>query len=110
MTCTAVTSRASEGPCAALIDWAMATGVPCWGQPDDHCEDHGEGTCTIHHVHHDYLGPVVERCGHPESVHIGKFCIECEWPSDHSLDGPYDIEWEHAYTEEPVAQSQERRG
>ena len=98
MTCTAVTSRASEGPCA--VEGCGRSAPPL---PMTHVR-WGEG------VPHAYLGPVVERCGHPESEHMLLMCIECEWPSDHSLDGPYDIEWEHAYTEEPVAQSQERRG
>ena len=67
--------------------------------------------------HHAYLGPVVERCGHPENDHgVFEFnsravCFECYETYVLAIDqSPRLHAPNHVFTEEPVAQSQERMG
>ena len=54
MSCGAVTKRAEDGGCRVVL----APRVMCFALPEHHDYDH------------EWLGPVVERCGHPESDHV----------------------------------------
>ncbi len=66
MKCSAVTRRASEGPCQYV-----GGGVRCHLAYEPRTAPHR----TLHtftaesHKIHVYLGPVLERCGHEESEH-----------------------------------------
>ncbi len=107
--CAYVTERATEGPCVADVEWGRSPAMRCLAQLDDHCKDHGEGTCTIDHAHHVYLGPVLARCGHEEGEHKHehdadgeawlRLCNTCMkrgtggWQPDYVF---------HAYAAEPV--------
>ena len=107
MTCTAVTRRASEEHCQH--NFHDGRSAPCGHPENEHLTwaiwlDRDEPDIYGDDDWHAYLGPVVERCGHPESEHgtdgiDREYCDRCS----------YDAEF-HAYTEEPVAQSQERMG
>ena len=91
MSCTAVTERASEGPCRH--NFHDGRSAPCGLREN----------VKLHRYEyppsfgaHTYLGPVLARCGHPESEHPSLF----DWLDD--LDDPDffgEDDW-HAYTEE----------
>ncbi len=111
MPCTSVTRRASEGPCAALIDARQYVGLKCLAQPDDHCKD---GTCTFDHAHHAYLGPVLERCWDVEEEHPDEGMVRFEWAEtarpagywyyrEAGLQSESVLRRNHRYEEEPDA-------
>ena len=77
--CTAVTERASEGPCEHVVHEKLSSWV---------CSFSAEGHKT--YVHHAYLGPVLARCGHEESDHVTDdfrgfartHCRRCFWETE----------------------------
>ncbi len=100
MTCTAVTRRASEGPCEFQMTNQLDRSIKysCWRRSGHHREGGSRSD-------HPFLGPVLERCGHEESEHgeAGRpdidgtmFCLGC-YETDAQ---PYAA---HAYEEEAQA-------
>ncbi len=64
MTCSAVTRRASTGPCESC-GWSSKAAHDGWERTETVCGA--------------YLGPVVERCGHEESEHPDEGWVRFEW-------------------------------